>query len=71
MDAQRILGSISIAKRRTAAPDTVGLFYPARSPRSQQFPGAHGGVVDLTRYPFGPAHEDFVIALETANRPLG
>ena len=47
------------------------LRYPARSPGPRQFPGADGGTVDLTRYPFGPAHDDFVIALEAEGSPLG
>jgi hypothetical protein len=47
------------------------LRYPARSADPQHFPAADGGKVDLTRYPFGPAHEDFVIALEAQESPLG
>lgn len=47
------------------------LRYPARSADPRKFPGADGGSVDLTRYPFGPAHEDFVLALEAAGSPLG
>ncbi len=47
------------------------LRYPARSADPRHFPAADGGKVDLTRYPFGPAHEDFVIALEAQDTPLG
>ena len=47
------------------------LKYPARSPDPRLFPGANGGVIDLTRFPFGPAHEDFVIGLEAPDSPLG
>jgi hypothetical protein len=39
------------------------LAYPATSPTPQAFPG-RTGLIDLTTYPFGPAHEDFVVALE-------
>jgi hypothetical protein len=39
------------------------LAYPARAVDPRAFPGATGPV-DLTRYPWGPAHEDFVIAVE-------
>jgi hypothetical protein len=39
------------------------LAYPAASPDPRHFP-APGGTVDVTAYPFGPAHEDFVVALE-------
>lgn len=35
------------------------LTYPARATDPRLFPGA-----DLTRYPFGPSHEDFVMAVE-------
>lgn len=47
------------------------LRYPARSTDPQHFPSANGGTIDLTHYPFGPAHEDFVIGLESADSPLG
>lgn len=39
------------------------LRYPARSTDPRAFPGA-AGPVDLTCYPWGPAHEDFVIGVE-------
>jgi hypothetical protein len=47
------------------------LAYPAQSDDPRRFPGKGGGSVDLTTYPFGPAHEDFVIAIEAAGSPLG
>ena len=47
------------------------LRYPARSSDPRQFPAADGGTVDLTRYPYGPAHEDFVIGLEAPDSALG
>ena len=47
------------------------LQYPARSTDPRQFPAADGTTIDLTRYPFGPAHEDFVIGLESPDSPLG
>ncbi len=47
------------------------LHYPARSSDPRHFPAAAGGTIDLTQYPFGPAHEDFVIALEAPDSPLG
>jgi hypothetical protein len=39
------------------------LHYPGTATDPGAFPGA-AGPVDLTTYPFGPAHEDFVVALE-------
>ncbi|MGQ0566343.1 MAG: hypothetical protein ACT4OK_14905 [Gemmobacter sp.] len=39
------------------------LRYPASATDPRAFPG-QAGPVDLTTYPFGPAHEDFVVALE-------
>lgn len=60
-----------------AAPETdpsrgrSSLRYPARSIDPRYFPAATGGTIDLTQYPFGPAHEDFVIALEAPDSPLG
>ncbi len=39
------------------------LRYPATATDPHFFPGREGPV-DLTLYPFGPAHEDFVVALE-------
>ena len=47
------------------------LRYPARSSDPRRFPSADGGTVDLTRYPYGPAHEDFVIGVEAPDSPLG
>ncbi len=47
------------------------LRYPARSTDPRLFPAASGGTIDLTQYPFGPAHEDFVIGLESPDSPLG
>ena len=47
------------------------LKYPARSADPRQFPAADGTTLDLTRYPYGPAHEDFVIGLESPDSQLG
>jgi hypothetical protein len=47
------------------------LAYPARASDPTAFPAADGGTVDLTRYPFGPAHEDFVAGIEQPRRHLG
>ena len=47
------------------------LRYPATAGDARSFPGANGGLVDLTRYPIGPAHEDFVVALEPVGGHLG
>ena len=47
------------------------LRYPARSADPQHFPAAGGGTVDLTHYPYGPAHEDFFIGIEAPDSPLG
>ncbi len=41
------------------------LTYPARSEDPTRFPGVSGDV-DVSRYPWGPANEDFVMGLEAA-----
>jgi hypothetical protein len=46
------------------------LNYPARTTDASAFPGT-AGAVDLTRYPWGPRHEDFVIGVEAAGSALG
>lgn len=45
--------------------------YPARTEDATRFPLADGGAGDVTRYPVGQAHEDFVIAVEAAGQPFG
>ena len=47
------------------------LAYPARSTDPYKFPLAAGGTVDLTRYPFGPAQEEFVVGVEAPGHALG
>jgi hypothetical protein len=47
------------------------LAYPAETADPRRFPGAAGGTTDLTVYPWGSAHEDFVVAQEAAGSPLG
>ncbi|HVG48450.1 MAG TPA: hypothetical protein VM899_10005, partial [Rubellimicrobium sp.] len=47
-----------------------GLRYPARATDPRDFPG-EGGPVDLTRYPWNPRHEDFVVGLEARGHRLG
>jgi len=47
-----------------------GLRYPARAEDPAHFPGVEGPV-DLTRYPFGPRHEDFVLGIEARGNQLG
>ncbi len=46
------------------------LTYPARSDDPRAFPGA-SGPNDLTRYPWNPRHEDFVIGVEAKGHWLG
>ena len=46
------------------------LRYPARSVDPTTFPAVDGDV-DLTRYPWGPRHEDFVMGLEAEAQTLG
>jgi hypothetical protein len=46
------------------------LRYPARAEDPAQFPGAEGPV-DLSRYPWGPRHEDFAIGVEARGHALG
>lgn len=69
------------AKRFAATPDTPLesdpargrsiLRYPARSEDLTRFPLRDGREVDLTRYPPGKAHEDFVVLAEAAREGLG
>lgn len=47
-----------------------GLCYPAQSADPHQFPGI-SGPVDLTRYPWNPKHEDFVVGIEASGHSLG
>lgn len=47
-----------------------GLRYPARSQDPRSFPGVEGPV-DLTRYPWFPQHEDFVVGIEARGHRLG
>ncbi len=46
------------------------LVYPARTDDPRAFPGMEGPV-DLTRYPWAPRHEDFVIGVEARGHSLG
>lgn len=46
------------------------LIYPARVTDPRLFPGS-AGPVDLTRYPWGPRHEDFVMGVEAHGHWLG
>lgn len=45
--------------------------YPARSDDVTRLPLADGGVADLTRYPPGEGHEDFVTLVEAGHAGLG
>lgn len=47
------------------------LAYPSLCRDPRQFPTKDGGTLDLTRYPFRPGHEDFVVATEASGRSLG
>jgi hypothetical protein len=47
------------------------LAYPKRSEDASEFPGASGGTVNLHRYPWGGAHEDFVAGIEDPASRLG
>ena len=47
------------------------LAYPARSDDPTDFPLANGSAVDLTRYPVGERHEDFVTLIEEPGASLG
>jgi hypothetical protein len=48
-----------------------GLRYPARAGDPRAFPGAAGGPVDLTRYPWGEGWEDFAAGIEAEGRGFG
>lgn len=47
------------------------LAYPRRAEEAAEFPGADGGTVNLHRYPWGAAHEDFVAGVEDPASRLG
>lgn len=47
-----------------------GLHYPAQVADMREFPGVDGPV-DLSRYPWNPKHEDFVIGIEAPGHDLG
>ena len=47
------------------------LAYPRRSETAADFPGAMGDAVNLHRYPWGEAHEDFVTGVEDPESNLG
>lgn len=47
------------------------LAYPRRSEDAAEFPAADGSTVNLHRYPWGEAHEDFVAGVEDPASPLG
>lgn len=47
------------------------LAYPRRAEDAAEFPGADGEVVNLHRYPWGEAHEDFVAGIEDPSSRLG
>jgi hypothetical protein len=46
------------------------LISPAQSQDPRRFPG-RDGPVDLTRYPWNPRHEDFVVGIEARGHALG
>lgn len=47
------------------------LAYPRRSEDAAEFPAADGTMVNLHRYPWGEAHEDFVAGIEDTSSRLG
>lgn len=47
------------------------LAYPRRHEDAADFPAADGNTVNLLKYPWGPAHEDFVSAVEDPASTLG
>jgi hypothetical protein len=47
------------------------LAYPRRSEDAAEFPAADGSTVNLHRYPWGEAHEDFVAGIEDPSSRLG
>ncbi|MEM5495630.1 hypothetical protein [Hoeflea sp. AS16] len=47
------------------------LAYPASTADLTAFPLANGAVADLTKYPVGERHEDFLTLVEAPGRPLG
>lgn len=47
------------------------LAYPRRAEDAAEFPGSDGSTVNLNRYPWGEAHEDFVAGIEDPGSRLG
>ncbi len=75
-------GTLAVSAKRHAStpPDPLEsdpargrsiLSYPARSADLSAFPLASGGSTDLTRFPPGEAHEDFVTLSEAAGNEIG
>ena len=75
-------GKLSFSRKRwfetpDGAPETDPargrslLAYPRRAEDGTEFPTGDGGRVNLHRYPWGPAHEDFICAVEDPSSTLG
>lgn len=82
MVAMRCGGALAFSPKKAALTPDVALetdpargrsifAYPARSGDITRLPLADGGTADLTRYPLGERHEDFVSLVEAAHPGLG
>lgn len=61
----------TLAAPMEATQGRSALAYPRRHEDAVEFPGADGGTVNLHRYPWGEAHEDFVAGVEDPTSALG
>ena len=68
--AKRIWETPATPQESDPARGRSALRYPAQSSDPHAFPGVDGPV-DLTRYPWNPSHEDFVVGVEAPGHSLG
>lgn len=61
----------TLAKPLESTKGRSRLAYPRRAEDAADFPAADGSVVNLHRYPWGEAHEDFVSGIEDPASRLG
>jgi hypothetical protein len=67
---KRIWETPATAQESDPSRGRSALVYPARSEDPTRFPG-RSAPIDLTRYPWNPRHEDFVIGIEAPGHALG
>lgn len=68
--AKRVWETPATPQERDPARGRSALRYPAQSVDPRAFPGVDG-TSDLTRFPWNPRHEDFVVGIEAPGHWLG